>query len=291
MRAQWGADVAAMLNRHESALAAGIADEWRNLRGGTGAIRPFAVKWSAADSSLVVYLPDGSCNLLATTVLNVAATGGGGWYKVHWGAQKLSAAGEVSVYAHVKARFRIGSGSIHPVVFVDAESSTADNNEYARAGDVWSMEIAKCTVTADTTGSDPVYTRAVRQLWSGPVDWLAETVPGLLELHWCLSTALASATDSAAFTPTFQALTNETAPVCEVAFDTSTYTVSLTRSASFTKVFYVIDLAGSSPAPAVTVTEPNSGLDKKIVYWVYSLQYGRVVADRRAVLAERVFYP
>ncbi len=294
MRAQWGADVADMLSRHESVLAAGSADEWRNLRGGTGAIRPFAVKWSAADSSLVVYLPDGSCNLLATTVLNVAATGGGGWYKVHWGAQKLSAAGEVSVYAHVKARFRIGSGSIHPVVFVDAESSTADNNEYARAGDVWSMEIAKCTVTADTTGSDPVYTRAVRQLWSGPVDWLAETVPGLLELHWCLSTALASATDSAAFTPTFANPPGDSAPVTNGAWDlggASSYVVALPCSASESKAYYVVDMTGSAPVSSVTATAPSANLDQKLVYHVYTLQHGRVVADRRAILAERAFYP
>ena len=294
LRATWGADVAIMLNRHERELAAGSADTWSNRRTPVGRLAPFSVRWSEADSCLVVYLPDGSCSLLGTTILNVAATGGGGWHKVHWGAQKLSAAGEVSVRAHVKARVSVAGGAVHPVVLVDAESSTAANNEYAKAGDVWSMEIAKCTVTADTSGTEPVYTRTVRQFWSGPADWLSETALGLLELHWALSAAFASATDTVAFTPTFANPPGASAPVTNGAWDlggASSYVVALPCSASESKAYYVVDMTGSTPVSSVTATAPSANLDQKLVYHVYTLQHGRVVADRRAILAERAFYP
>ena len=86
-------------------------------------------------------------------------------------------------------------------------------------------------------------------------------------------------------------MASDRAPVCDAAFGSSTYTVTLTRSSASTKVYYVIDLTGSAPVPTVTVTAPTTDLDKKLVYWVYTLQYGRVTADRRAILAERAFYP
>ena len=255
-------------------------------------LAPFSVRWSEADACLVVYLPPGSCNLNGWTVLNAAAAHAGeNWYLVHWGAQKLSTAGDVTVTAHVKPRFQVGSGSIHPVVFVDATSTTASDNTYARAGDAWSMNVATVTVEEDTSGDDAVYVRRVRQSWSGPADWLSEPVPGLLELYWRQSAALATSTASASFSPRFQAVASDRAPVCDAAFGSSTYTVTLTRSSASTKVYYVIDLTGSAPVPTVTVTAPTTDLDKKLVYWVYTLQYGRVTADRRAILAERAFYP
>ena len=290
LRAAWGADVADMLNRHERELAAGVAAPWVNRRGGAGRLAPFTVRWSEADGSLVVYLPQGSCSLLGYTVLNVAAADAD-WYKVHYGAQRLSAAGEVTVTAHVKGRFQVGSGEIHPAVYMDATSSSASNNLYGRAGDVWAMDVATVTVTEETVDGATSYARAVEQRWSGPVDWLSAPAPGILELHWWLSSAFTSFTDAPDFRPCFQAAATDRAPVCDVAFGSSAYTVSLTRGTSLSKVYYVIDLTGSAPVPSVTMTAPTADLDKKLVYWIYSLQHGRVMADRRAILAERVFYP
>ena len=290
LRAAWGADVAGMLNRHERELAAGAAAPWVNRRGGAGRLAPFTVRWSESSASLVVYLPQGSCSLLGYTVLNVAADDAG-WYKVHYGAQRLFAAGEVTVTAHVKGRFQVGSGAIHPVVYVDATASTAADNLYGRAGDVWAMDVATVAVTEETIDGATSYARAVEQHWSGPVDWLSAPAPGLLELHWQLPAAFASSTDAPDFRPCFQAAATDRAPVCDAPFGSSTYTVSLTRGARPSKVYYVIDLTGSAPVPTVASSPPTADLDKKLVYWVYSLQHGRVTADRRAVLAERVFYP
>ena len=100
-------------------------------------LQPYTVRWSDADSSLVVYLPQGACNLSGYQVLLTPATVTD-WYIVAGGSTGTSTDGTtLSIHAHVKGRVKAtSSGTIRPAIFVEAYATTsgyADADEYLRA--------------------------------------------------------------------------------------------------------------------------------------------------------------
>lgn len=251
-------------------------------------LKPYTVRWSDADSSLVVYLPQGACNLSGYQVLLTPATGTD-WYIVAGGATGVTTDGAVlSVRAHVKARVKATSnGTIAPAIFVEAHVSTSTHNDNYNAGDVWSAEVARCTVTATTSGGTTTYRRAVGQIYAGAVTHLAPVVTGDLELYWYTDTATATNgfvpyVDSSAPTP----WTNQ-----QLAAD-----VALTAPASLW-VWYVVDCSGNTPTPSIvaatTSGDPVPAAERyyKAHALVYTFADGVLVGDTRDRLAQEVYYP
>lgn len=251
-------------------------------------LAPFVVRWSDADSSLVVYLPQGTCNLADCQVLLAPATDTG-WYIIAGGSTGTSTDGTtLSIHAHIKGRVKATSnGTIAPAIYVEAYDMSGSPYANDGAGDVWSAEIARCTVTAATEGGTTTYRRAVSQIYAGAVAHLAPIVVGDIELYWYTDTATAAN----GFIPFVDA--QSAAPWCNQPLATD---VQLSDAATL-YAWYVVDCSGNTPTPgivtATTAGDPVPAAERyyKAHALVYTFADGVLMADTRDRLAQEVYYP
>lgn len=258
------------------------------LAGDNTPLAPFVVRWSDADGSLVVYLPEGSCNLANAQVLLTPATDTD-WYIVAGGSTGTSTDGTtLSIHAHVKGRVKATSnGTIQPALFVEAYDTTSTHNDNSNAGDLWSAEIARCTVTARTEGGATTYVRAVSKVYAGAVTHLSPVVLGDLPLYWYTDTATAAN----GFIPYVDA--QSAAPWCNQPLAAD---VQLSDAATL-YAWYVVDCSGNTPTPgivtATTAGDPVPAAERyyKAHALVYTFADGVLLADARGRLAQEVYYP
>lgn len=251
-------------------------------------LAPFTVRWSEADSSLVVYLPERSCNLANTQVLLTAATDTD-WYVIAGGSTGTSTDGTtLSIHAHVKGRVKAtANGTIQPAIFVEAHVTTSTHNDNYNAGDLWSAEIARCTVAARTEGGTATYQRAVGQIYAGAVTHLAPIVAGDIELYWYTDTATAAN----GFIPYVDA--QSAAPWCNQPLAADVQLSDVTTLYAW----YVVDCSGNTPTPgivtATTAGDPVPAAERyyKAHALVYTFADGVLIADTRDRLAQEVYYP
>lgn len=253
-----------------------------------GRLAPFMVRWSDADSSLVVYLPEGSCNLANAQVLLTPATDTD-WYIVAGGSTGTSTDGTtLSIHAHIKGRVKATSnGTIAPAIYVEAYDMSGSPYANDGAGDVWSAEIARCTVTAATEGGTTTYRRAVSQIYAGAVAHLAPIVVGDIELYWYTDTATAAN----GFIPYVDA--QSAAPWCNQPLAADVQLSDVTTLYAW----YVVDCSGNTPTPgivtATTAGDPVPAAERyyKAHALVYTFADGVLMADTRDRLAQEVYYP
>ena len=251
-------------------------------------LAPFAVRWSEADSSVVVYLPEGSCNLANTQILLTPATDTD-WYIVAGGSTGTSTDGTtLSIHAHIKGRVKATSnGTIAPAIYVEAYDMSGSPYANDSAGDVWSAEIACCNVTATTEGGTTTYQRAVSQMYAGAVTHLAPIVAGDIELYWYTDTATAAN----GFIPYVDA--QSAAPWCNQLLAAD---VQLSDAATL-YAWYVVDCTGNTPTPGiVTATTAGDPIPATERYYkahalVYTFADGVLLRDTRDRLAREVYYP
>lgn len=253
-------------------------------------LAPFVVRWSDADSSLVVYLPEQSCNLANTQVLLTPATDTD-WYIVAGGSTGTSTDGTtLRIHAHVKGRVKATSnGTIQPAIFVEAYDATTTHNDNYNAGDLWSAEIARCTVTARTEGGTTTYVRAVSKMHTGAVTHLSPVVLGDLPLYWYTDTAIATN----GFVPHIEECS---APYCYGTLaDTA---LPPLPNLDYMWVWYVVDCSGNTPTPSIVRSDddgtppvPASQRYYTVTVPVYSLINGCLSWDTRSRLAQEVYYP
>ena len=252
-------------------------------------LAPFVVRWSDADSSLVVYLPQGACNLSGYQVLLSPATDAD-WYIVAGGSTGTSTDGTtLSIHAHIKGRVKATSnGTIAPAIYVEAYDMSGSPYANDGAGDVWSAEIARCTVTATTESGTTTYRRAVSQIYAGAVTHLAPIVVGDIELYWYTDTAIATN----GFIPHIEECS---APYCYGTLaDTA---LPPLQNLDYMWVWYVVDCSGNTPTPGiVTATTSGDPVPAAERYYkahalVYTFADGVLLGDTRDRLAQEVYYP
>ena len=246
-----------------------------NASGDAAAVKPWTVRWNDAVNALEVYIPSGTVQLSGCTVHLVSA-GRAGWYVVH-GSANPSAGSTLVVTAHVKGRVREGDdGAIHPVATVTAAAEGTDDRA-AKAGDVWSVDIARCE-SSTPEGEDETPARTVVQLFTGTTN-PHPVVPGLLELYWATA---ATAGGGMEFAPHVEATSN--APLCgKPMADTAVGT------GSDVSVYYIVDCSGETPVPSVGPSDAAASDHVSVL--VYRLSHGMVVSDLRASLENQVYYP
>ena len=254
-------------------------------------LAPFAVRWSEADSSLVVYLPQNACNLINTQILLTAATDAD-WYIIAGGSTGTSTDGTtLSIHAHVKGRVKATSnGSIHPAIFVEAYDMTATHNDNYNAGDLWMDEIARCTVTATTESGTTTYQRTIGQMYTGAVTHLSPVVEGDLPLYWFTDTLIA--------TNGFVAHIEQCgAPYCSGTTLADTALPPLSGIDYYT-VWYIVDCSGNAPTPSIvqsstdsTPPVPSTDMYYTVAVPVYNMINGCLSRDLRGRLAMEVYYP
>lgn len=253
-------------------------------------LAPFAVRWIEADSSLVVYLPERSCNLANTQILLAPATDTD-WYIIAGGSTGTSTDGtSLSVRAHIKGRCKAtANGTIQPAIYVEAYDTTTTHNDNYNAGDVWSDEIARCTVTEHTEGSTTTYIREVSAMYTGAVTHLAPVVLGDLPLYWFTDTLIASN----GFTPHIEECS---APYCYgLIADTA---LPPLPGLDYIWVWYIVDCSGNTPTPSIVRSDdggtppvPASQRYYTVTVPIYSLINGCLSWDTRSRLAQEVYYP
>lgn len=242
-------------------------------------LAPFAVRWSDADSSLVVYLPPSSVSGEYQVMLTAATDAN--WYLVANG--DCGADGDVvEVHAHVKDRVRTSAnGSIDRVVYVTANTATVQDFDNQNAGDAWRMTIAAVGVTEVGSGASAALVREVNQLYTGAVSHLAPVVVvGLLPLHWYATLAQGSSIHT--FTPY--------ADGGEAPWSHGSVAQTALPASGSCNVYYQVDCTGNTPTASVATTRPTETYTL-VFADVYQLQNGCVVADTRDVLNREVFYP
>ena len=242
-------------------------------------LAPFAVRWSDADSSLVVYLPPSSVSGEYQVMLTAATDAN--WYLVANG--DCGADGDVvEVHAHVKDRVRTSAnGSIGRVVYVAANTATVQDFDNQNAGDAWRMTIAAVGVTEVGSGASAALVREVNQLYTGAVSHLAPVVVvGLLPLHWYATLAQGSSIHT--FTPY--------ADGGEAPWSHGSVAQTALPASGSCNVYYQVDCTGNTPTASVATTRPTETYTL-VFADVYQLQNGCVVADTRDVLNREVFYP
>ena len=281
LRAQWGADVAEMLNRHERTLAAGEAVPWVNRRGRNGRLEPFAVRYSEAASRFEVYLPAGSVADEGHSVLLTAAADAD-WYVIQGASALATGNHQFSVFAHYKPRVRPnGSSNIAPALAVTAQEDVGGvpaPSSKSKAGDSHTVLVARCTVATTTENNETHVSRTVEQRFSGVLHGVQPRYSGPLDLYW---QAPAVGNDVMTMTPHVPATDN--APICHRSLADAALSASGESSA-----YYIVGCSGSDPEPSVASSADSSAA--KLSVLVYRLSDGCVVDDFRASLAEQVFY-